>query len=58
MKKSLLPLLLIIASVVLIIVNIATSEAYDRGFWMRSVSSILLILAMILTIRSQQMGKK
>lgn len=54
MKKSLLPLLLIIASIVLIIVNVVTSEAYDKGFWMRSVSSILLIFAMILTIRSQQ----
>ncbi|MEM6685941.1 MAG: hypothetical protein AAF617_09185 [Bacteroidota bacterium] len=57
MKKSLLPLLLIIASVILIIVNIATSEAYDKGFWMRSLSSILLIVAMILTIKSQQKTK-
>lgn len=49
--------MLIIASVILIIVNIATSENYDNGFWMRSLSSILLIFAMILTIRSQKMGK-
>ncbi|MGH1384199.1 hypothetical protein [Kordia sp.] len=54
MKKSLLPLILIVASVVLIAVNIVNSDAFDRGFWMRSVSSILLIFAMILTIRSQQ----
>ncbi|WP_158269196.1 hypothetical protein [Kordia periserrulae] len=57
MKKSILPLLLIIASVILIIVNLVTSENYDRGFWMRSLSSILLIFAMILTIRSQKIGK-
>lgn len=54
MKKSILPLILIVASVVLIVVNIVTSDALDRGFWMRSVSSILLIFAMILTIRSQK----
>jgi hypothetical protein len=54
MKKSLLPILLIVASIILIIVNIVTSEAYDRGFWFRNLSSILLIVAMIFTIRSQR----
>ncbi|WP_430411516.1 hypothetical protein [Kordia sp.] len=54
MKKSVLPIILIVASVILIIVNIVASEAFDRKFWMRNVSSILLIVAMILTIRSQQ----
>lgn len=54
MKKSILPIILIVASVILIIVNIVTSEAFDRGFWLRNLSSVLLIIAMILTIRSQQ----
>ncbi|MFK7748178.1 MAG: hypothetical protein AB8B65_07300 [Kordia sp.] len=54
MKKSILPLILIVASVVMIVVNIVSSDDFDRGFWMRSISSILLIFAMILTIRSQQ----
>ena len=54
MKKLLLPIILIVASVILIIANIVTSEAFDRGFWFRNVSSVLLILAMVLTIRSQQ----
>ena len=54
MKKSLLPIILIVASVILIIVNIVTSEAYDRGFWMRNVSSILLIVAMLFTLKSMK----
>ncbi len=54
MKKTVLPIILIVASVILIIVNIVTSEAFDRGFWMRNLSSVLLIVAMIFTIRSMK----
>ncbi|MBC8755537.1 hypothetical protein H2O64_12740 [Kordia sp. YSTF-M3] len=54
MKKSILPILLIVASVILIVVNFIASDEMDRAFWMRTVSSVLLIFAMILTIRSQQ----
>lgn len=54
MKKAILPIILIIASVILIIFNIVTTEAYDKGFWMRNLSSILLIVAMLLTMRSQK----
>ena len=48
--KTLFPIIIIIASVVLIIVNIATAEAFDRGFYMRILASVLLIIAMFLTI--------
>lgn len=54
MKKTVLPIILIVASIILIIVNIITSEAFDRAFWMRNLSSILLIFAMVLTIRSMK----
>jgi len=54
MKKQILPFVLIVASVILMIANIVTSEALNQGFWLRNLSSILLILAMILTIRSQK----
>ena len=53
MKKG-LPLLLIIASSILIIINFITSEKIDSGFWMSISSSVLVILAMILTIKGQK----
>lgn len=54
MKKTTLPIVLIVASVILIIANIIDSEVYNRAFWMQIVSSVLLIFAMILTIRSMK----
>jgi len=54
MKKQILPSILIIASVIMIIINSVMSEEMDNGFWMRNVSSVLLIFAMILTLRSQK----
>lgn len=51
-------MILIVASVIMIIVNIVMTEAFDRGFWMRIISSVLLIVAMILTIRSQRKSPK
>ncbi len=53
MKKN-LPLLLIIASAILIIVDFIFSEGLDGGFWMSIVSSLLVILSMILLIRSNK----
>ncbi|WP_290468608.1 hypothetical protein [Lacinutrix sp. MedPE-SW] len=52
MKKA-LPFIVILASIGLIFVNILDSEAFDKQFWLRTVSSVLLIVAMIFTIRSQ-----
>ena len=54
MKKENLPLLIIIASFILIIANIITSEKIDGGFWMRILSSVLLIIAMFITIRDRK----
>jgi len=54
MKKN-LPLILIIVSIILIILNfIFTSDTMDIGFWLRILSSGLLILAMIFTIRDRK----
>ena len=56
MKKN-LPLFLIIASVILIIANFIMSEKIDRGFWMSTLSSILIIISMVLTIRANKKQK-
>jgi hypothetical protein len=53
MKKN-LPLIVIIASAILIIVNFIMSEEIDRGFWMSTLSSVLIIISMILTIRANK----
>jgi asparagine N-glycosylation enzyme membrane subunit Stt3 len=58
MKKDNLPLIIIIASLILIILNfIFTSDEMNSGFWMRIIGSVLLILAMILTIRDRKRNK-
>jgi uncharacterized membrane protein len=58
MKKDTLPLILIIVSFVLIILNfIFTSEEMKSGFWLRVTGSVLLILAMVLTIRYRKKQK-
>ena len=53
MKKN-IPLLVIIASSILIIANFITSEKIDGEFWLRISSSTLIILCMILTIRERK----
>lgn len=55
MKKENLPFIIIIASLILIVLNfIFTSNEMDFGFWMRILSSGLLILAMFITIRYRE----
>ena len=53
MKKN-LPLILIIASAILIIGNFITTNEIDRGFWMSTLSSVLIIISMVLTIRANK----
>ena len=54
MKQN-FPFILILISIILIILNfIFTSDNMDIGFWLRIVTSVLLILAMILTIRDRK----
>jgi len=53
MKKN-LPLIVIIASAILIIANFIMSEEIDRGFWMSTLSSVLIIISMVLTIRANK----
>lgn len=55
MKNKNLPLILIIVSVILIVLNfIFTSDEMDLGFWLRVSSIGFLILAMIFTIRDRR----
>jgi asparagine N-glycosylation enzyme membrane subunit Stt3 len=55
MKKHNLPLFLIIVSFILIILNfIFTSDEMNSGFWLRITGSVLLIIAMALTIRDKK----
>jgi ribose/xylose/arabinose/galactoside ABC-type transport system permease subunit len=53
MKKNNVPAVLIIASILLITLNAATTDEFDNGFWMQTLSGVLLILAMLLTIRNR-----
>lgn len=54
MKRKNLPLLIIIASAILIAINfIFISEDMGLGFWMRILSSLMIILAMYITIKEQ-----
>lgn len=53
MKKNNLPIILIIASTLLILLNVATTNEFDNGFWMQTLSGIVLIIAMLVTIRNR-----
>jgi cytochrome c oxidase subunit IV len=56
--KNNLPLIVIIASAILIIANFITSEEINAGFYLRILSSILIILSMVLTIRERKKQDK
>lgn len=59
MRKINYPLLLIIASTLLIIVNFINSwDKMDFGFRGRIISLILLILAMVITIRDNKKNQE
>ena len=51
MKKK-LHIFLIVASVLLIIFNTVTTDSFDQRFWLGNLSSILIIISMVITIRS------
>ena len=58
MKKNNSPLILIIVSFILIFLNfIFTSDEMNLGFWLRISGSILLISAMVITIRKRKKQK-
>jgi ribose/xylose/arabinose/galactoside ABC-type transport system permease subunit len=55
MKKDNLPLILIIGSLILFVLNfIFTSDEMNSRFWMKIISNLLLILAMLLIIRDRK----
>nr|WP_321230462.1 hypothetical protein [uncultured Psychroserpens sp.] len=57
MKKNILPIILIVACIIMIIINVTTTDDYDNGFWMQTLSSVLLIFAMIVTIYNKNKNK-
>lgn len=57
MKKN-LPLILIIASAILMIANFIFTEKFDRGFWLSNISSVFIIFSMVLTIRERKKRSK
>lgn len=57
MKKN-LPLIVIIASAILITGNFIMTEEIDSGFWMSTLSSVLIIFSMALTIRANKKKDK
>jgi len=57
MKKN-TPLILIVVSAILIIANFIFSEEFDRGFWLTTLSSVLIIISMVLTIRENKKQDK
>jgi predicted membrane metal-binding protein len=52
--KNNLPLLLIIASAILIIGDFIFLKGFDGGFWMSILSSLFIILSMVLLIRANK----
>lgn len=60
MKKKDLPLIIIVASLGLIIWTLIITDFtnIDKGFWLRIISSLLIIIAMILTIQQRKKDKK
>lgn len=58
MKNQVLPIVIIVASLGLITFNVVTSEEFDKGFWMRNLSSILLIAAMFFVLKSKRKEKE
>ena len=58
MKKEVFPLMIIIASFILMLVNIIIAENFDKGFWMQILSSVLVIAAMALTIHDRKKQEK
>lgn len=54
MKKT-LPLIVIIASVILLLVNYIMGNDINRGFWLSTLSSVLIIIiSMVLTIKAHK----
>ncbi|REG87995.1 hypothetical protein [Winogradskyella sediminis] len=55
--KKFIPLIVIITSVLLMLANFIFEEHYDQGFWFSILSSVLIIIAMVLTLREHQKHK-
>ncbi len=54
MKKKDIPLIIIIASFILILANFFISDYDSLGFWLRISLGVLIIIAMYLTIKERK----
>lgn len=54
LKKENLPLLILMASFMLIILNIITSDTFYFGFWSRIIANIFIILGVISVIKNKK----
>ena len=50
MTKKGLHYLILITSAVLLLLNLIFAEKWDLGFYLRAVSNVLIIVAMVVTI--------
>ncbi|WP_156875590.1 hypothetical protein [Lacinutrix venerupis] len=57
MKKK-LPVFLIVASAILIVFEIAATDIIDKSFWLSILSSVLVIISMLLTIRNHNKNRE
>ncbi|RLJ68759.1 hypothetical protein CLV86_0148 [Lacinutrix venerupis] len=53
MKKK-LPVFLIVASAILIVFEIASTDIIDKSFWLSIFSSVLVIISMVLTLKNHK----
>ena len=54
MKKEKIDVLILIVSIILIILNIFTSDKFDLGFWMRITANIFIIFGIIRLIKNKK----
>jgi uncharacterized membrane protein len=57
MKRENIPLLILIASFVLIVANIITSDEYDFGFWARIIANVFIILGVFKGVKVKREPK-
>lgn len=53
MKKK-LPVFLIVTSAILIVFEIAATDIIDKSFWLSILSSVLVIISMVLTLKNHK----
>ncbi|AWW29309.1 hypothetical protein DN752_03660 [Echinicola strongylocentroti] len=58
MKKQYYAIFVLVASAILLLVNIFSSEKFDQGFYLRVTSNVLLMIAMGILLYSMKKQQK